>query len=170
MAFIFVWLISLGIMPSFLSKFLIVYFCYVSHPREVAVCRDVLCVSAVYSSLNPGSALCLWTRFSSMLNCSLLASGVWLPGGRGQSLPTSGQTWAWVLWWTGPHQGVCLEVTVSSESLLVACLLISGSVFQHCWLFGLRHPSAGTYRCSLGPGLGAKMLASWYLHHQCSCP
>ena len=72
-----------------------------------------------------GSALCLWTRFSSVLNCSLLASGVWLPGGRGQSLPTSGQTWAWVLWWTGPHQGVCLEVTVSSESLLVACLLMS---------------------------------------------
>ena len=167
-------------MPSFLSKFLFVFFCYVSYPGEVAVCRGCpMCSSSILLSQPKGQGptgprvgfyLCLWIWFSSMLNYSFLASGVWLPGERGQPLPTCGKTWAWVLWWTGPHQGVCLEVTVSSESLLFACLLMNGSVFQLCWLFGLRHPSPGTYRYSLGPGLSAKMLASWYLHHQCSCP
>ena len=54
----------------------------------------------------------------------------------GGFLPTGGWSCILPLWWAGR----------CSERVLVPCLLMGGAVFPPCWLFSLRHPSAGTYR------------------------
>ena len=43
-------------------------------------------------------------------------------------------------------------------------ILIDGTVFLPCWLFGLRQPTLEHIGCWVGPGLGEKMAASRRAH------
>ena len=54
------------------------------------------------------------------------------------------------LLWIRPRQGACLEVAVGSGILQATCLLMGGTVFPPCWLFGLKYPITGVYRCWWG--------------------
>ena len=63
-------------------------------------------------------------------------------GGRGQCLPTGGQSLVLALWWTGS----CLEVAMGSGSPQATCLLMGEVVSLPSQLLDLRHPSTGVFR------------------------
>lgn len=63
-------------------------------------------------------------------------------GGRGQCLPTGGQSLVLYLWWAGS----CLEVAVGSGSPQATCLLMGEAVSLPSQLLDLRHPSTGVFR------------------------